>query len=461
MFRRVLVAVLRLALRVFFRRIEVRGRGRVPRGGAVIFVVNHPNALVDPVFVLCHAPRRVSFLAKEPLFRMPVIRWLVRAMEAVPVHRRQDEGSDPARNRETFERAGELLRRGTAVAICPEGVSHSDAKLRPLKTGAARLALAVASSDPAIDLRIVPAGIYYTAKTAFRSAALLHFGEPVKVGAVALDADGQPPREAVHELRERIWQALREVTLNAEHESAVSLVARAERIFSAESDGERSLRRELSLRQKFLDGYAFHIGRDPARISVLEARVRRYEEQLRQAGVDPEDLSAPQAGAGAIARHLLTRVLPVMCLAPLALAGAALHYPTYRLTGFLATRLSRESDDVVSTIKIIASMLLFPLTWLALAAVAYALLGRAAALAALVAAPLAGWTAVRFSERMDDFVGGARAVRFYLTRRRFFKELLVERRRLREEMEALGEEAARAAPFAPSSQPTEPAGQSV
>ena len=125
MFRRVLVTVLRLALRVFFRRIEVRGRGRVPRGGALLFVVNHPNALVDPVFVLCHAPRRVSFLAKEPLFRMPVVKWVVRALEAIPVHRKQDEGSDPARNRETFDRASELLRRGGTIAICPEGVSHS------------------------------------------------------------------------------------------------------------------------------------------------------------------------------------------------------------------------------------------------------------------------------------------------------------------------------------------------
>jgi glycerol-3-phosphate O-acyltransferase / dihydroxyacetone phosphate acyltransferase len=455
MFRRVLVAVLGLALRVFFRRIEVRGARRVPRGGAVVFVVNHPNALVDPVFVLCHAPRRVSFLAKEPLFRMPVIRWLVRAMEAIPVHRRQDEGSDPARNRETFARAGELLRRGGTIAICPEGVSHSDAKLRPLKTGAARIALAVASTPPAIDTWIVPAGIYYTAKTAFRSAALLHFGEPLKVDPVALDPEGQPPREAVHLLRERIWTALREVTLNAEHESAVGLVARAERIFSAESEGERSLRRELSLRQKFLDGYAFYFERDPARISALEARVRRYEEELRLAGVDPEDLSAPRAGPAAIARHLLTRVLPVLCLAPLALAGAVLHYPTYKLTGYLATRLADKSDDVVSTIKIVASMLLFPLTWLALAVAAYLAGGWIAAAVTVVLAPLAGWTAVRFSEEMDGFVGGARAVGFYLTRRRFFKELLVERRRLREEMQALGEEAARAAaPAAAQGAPT-------
>ncbi|HEX6717103.1 MAG TPA: 1-acyl-sn-glycerol-3-phosphate acyltransferase, partial [Pyrinomonadaceae bacterium] len=76
MIRRVIVAVLRLALRIYFQRIEVTGVEHVPLDTPVIFVLNHPNALVDPVFLLCLAPRPVSFLAKAPLFRMPVIGYL-------------------------------------------------------------------------------------------------------------------------------------------------------------------------------------------------------------------------------------------------------------------------------------------------------------------------------------------------------------------------------------------------
>ena len=85
-----LVAILTIALRVFFRRIEVKGLRHVSREGATIFVLNHPNALVDPVFLLCYAPRRVSFLAKAPIFKMPVIGWFARTLEAIPVYRRQD-----------------------------------------------------------------------------------------------------------------------------------------------------------------------------------------------------------------------------------------------------------------------------------------------------------------------------------------------------------------------------------
>ena len=92
MIRRIIVALVRLALRIYFQRIEVTGVEHVPTDTPVIFVLNHPNALVDPVFLLCLAPRRVSFLAKAPLFRMPFIGYLVKAMDSLPVYRRQDEG---------------------------------------------------------------------------------------------------------------------------------------------------------------------------------------------------------------------------------------------------------------------------------------------------------------------------------------------------------------------------------
>ena len=161
--RRFLRALFGLALRIFFRRIEIEGSERVPLEGPVIFVLNHPNSLVDPLVLLCFAPRPVSFLAKAPLFRMPLVSFFVRRFDSIPVHRRQDEGggTDSSRNRETFQRARELLSRGGSLALFPEGASHNEPKLLALKTGAARIALGTAAQGLA-SLQIVPMLLYYT-----------------------------------------------------------------------------------------------------------------------------------------------------------------------------------------------------------------------------------------------------------------------------------------------------------
>ena len=443
MIRRIICAILKIALRVYFRHIEVSGLENVPPDSPLIFVLNHQNALVDPAFPLCLAPRRVSFLAKAPLFRMPVIGYLVRALDSLPAYRRQDEGEDVSRNLETFAAARKLLARGGTIGIFPEGVSHDEPRLKALKTGAARIALGAVSSGEALDLRIVPVGLYYTEKTTFRSSALLHFGEPLPVGPVTLEPDGTPPRDAVRELSARIEKALREVMLHAEQEEALALIDRAERIFSAEEVGDEKQRlsRTLELRQRFLAGYAFYRARSPQRIVSIESRIARFEQELKQAGVDPFDLSLPPTAAHTIVK-LIGQVVTCAALAPFALFGALLHYPAYYLGGYLARHLARDEQDVVSTFKIISAMLLFPLTWIVVTSVLWVLAGWVAGLMALWLMPLCGYVAIRFFEELDRFVGSFLALALFVTRRRSFVRLLAERAAIRREILALGDEAA-------------------
>lgn len=430
-------------MRVYFRRVEVVGLEHVPRKSPVIFVLNHPNALVDPAFLLSLAPRRVSFLAKAPLFRMPVLGFFVRAMDCLPVYRHQDEGEDVSKNREMFLAARKLLARGGTIGICPEGVSHDEPRLRPIKTGAARIALGAVSAGEVLDLRIVPAGLYYTSKTKFRSAVLLYFGKPLDVSPVELEADGNPPRAAVKDLSNRIECALREVMLDAEHEDAHQTITRAERIFSSESweEGTESLAEELQLQQRFAKAYQVLRERAPERLRRLEVRMSRFEEELTQAGVDPDDLSPPTSTLD-VFTHLITRVVLFLALILPATVGALVHYPAYRLGGFIATRFSKNDDDVVSTVKILSAMLLFPLTWVVVAAAAYQVQGWSLVLVAILLIPLAGYLAIRFFEGFDKFLGGLRALAFFLVRRRFFVRLLAERKAIRSEILALGKETA-------------------
>jgi len=438
MVRRIIVALVRLALRIYFKHIEVTGLDNVPLNSPVIFVLNHPNALVDPVFLLCLAPRRVSFLAKAPLFQMPVIGYLVRELESLPVYRRQDEGQDVSKNQETFDAARRLLAKGGTIGICPEGVSHDDPGLKPIKTGAARISLAAVSTGEVLDLKIVPAGLYYTSKTSFRSSALLNFGEPIKVEPVQLEADGTPSREGVKVLSNRIERALRDVILDAEQQEALQMISRAERIFSSDTavDGE-NLTDELKLQRQFIKAYSVLQQREPERLRRLEVRIIRFDEELKQAGIDPEELSAPSSTLGVFLSIARRFAIFVLMLGP-AILGAIVHYPAYRLGGYLATKLSQDSEDIISTIKIISAMLLFPLTWIVVAVVFYGMFGWMAAVATLSIIPLSGYVAILFFEELDVSVGGLRVLLFFLMRRRFFVKLLAERKAIKSEILALG-----------------------
>ena len=440
MVRRIIVALLRFALRVYFRRVEVVGLEHVPLDRPLIFVLNHPNALVDPAFLLCLAPRQVSFLAKAPLFDMPVLGYIVRAMDALPVYRHQDEGGDVSKNSETFVAARKLLGRGGTIGICPEGVSHDEKRLRPIKTGAARIALGAVSTGEVTGLQIVPAGLYYTSKTKFRSEALLYFGKPIDVQPVPLEEGDIPPRAEVRELSTRIEKALREVMLDAHHEEALHTVARAEKIFSAAADEQdESLAQELQLQQRFIRAYSILLERAPERLQRLETRLKRFEEELAQAGVDPDDLSPPKS-TWSVFTHLISRVILFLLLIGPAAVGLAVHYPAYRLGGLLATRISKNDEDVISTVKILSAMLLFPLTWMVVAWLSYTWWGWGIALVILILLPLAGYLAIRLFEGIDSFMGGSRALVFFLMRRRFFVRLLAERNAIRNEILALGNE---------------------
>ncbi|MFC1611374.1 1-acyl-sn-glycerol-3-phosphate acyltransferase [Myxococcota bacterium] len=183
MMYRLIMRLVGMAADLFYCRRDIGGT--VPENGPLVLVANHPNALVDPVLVARVADRPLRFLAKAPLFDMPVIGWLVRWVGALPVYRAVD-GASTSQNVDTFTAVHEALIEGDAVCLFPEGVSHSQPALQPLKTGAARMALeAEVRRDFGLGVRIVPVGLTYRDKAMFRSEVAIQVGVPIPASRVA------------------------------------------------------------------------------------------------------------------------------------------------------------------------------------------------------------------------------------------------------------------------------------
>ena len=172
---------LRLALGFYFSRIERFHAERVPLSGPVLFASNHPNSLTDAFVIAASVPRKVNFVATIQLFRFKPIRWLLTECGVIPINRAQDNPRAMRSVLQSFEACFRVLERGEAIGIFPEGVTHDDPQLKPIKSGPARMALELEHRHGGkLGLQIVPVGLTFSAKDIYRSDVLVHFGEPIR-----------------------------------------------------------------------------------------------------------------------------------------------------------------------------------------------------------------------------------------------------------------------------------------
>ena len=228
-----------IALRWYYRDIEVFGRERLPDDAPVILVANHPNALVDALVIGHVIPRQVRLTAKGTFFEHPLIGPLFRAIGIIPLHRaREASGADATRNADAFRAILDALERKRMVLIFPEGTTHSGPELVPLRTGAARLALAARDDRSIRGVRIVPVGLVFEDKSRVRSRVLVQFGLPLSLDDWML-LETNEGESRVHRLTTEIDTQLRAVTLNFPTTEIALNVRRIARLLSDALDPPR------------------------------------------------------------------------------------------------------------------------------------------------------------------------------------------------------------------------------
>lgn len=128
-----------------YNRLEVRGRGNI--SDVPLIVASNHASNVDPPLIGGVFPRPLRYLAKESLFRNPVLGFLIRNLGAIPV------------TREDSQRAGAVMKlllgrleEGESILVFPEGSRSRDGRLQPLEGGAAFLS--VKSGAPVLPVYI-------------------------------------------------------------------------------------------------------------------------------------------------------------------------------------------------------------------------------------------------------------------------------------------------------------------
>lgn len=431
-----------------FYRLERRGPP-VP-SGPVLLVANHPNSLLDPLILFRTSGRRSRPLARAPLFDRPILGRVIRAVGAIPVYRREDDPAQMARNRDALRAAIQALGAGDAVQIFPEGRTHSDATLAPLRTGAARIALgAEADADWRLGAVVVPVGLTYARKAVFRGHAVALYGDAIPVAAYR-DAYRHDDQAAVRQLTAEIDHRLRALTLDLARTDDADLIDAAERVWAL-GKGLRTSRQRVPLGdrlprlQAFARGLAWVRVHDPDRHRLLAARVRRYRRTAAVLGAREGDVPE-EYRIGPALRWVLTRALPVVLLTPVGLAAAIVWGPPYLLVGRAVRRMDLL-PEVVATYKVGGSLLAYPLflgLWTALIAWQ---VGWIPAIVAVPVLSLLGFIAVRWLDALREAIQDLRlllrltgpGVRTARARRRARTRIAAERQALTAEFDAIRE----------------------
>jgi 1-acyl-sn-glycerol-3-phosphate acyltransferase len=195
-----------VALHWFYSDVEVVHGERIPGKGPILVAMNHQNALIDALLALWIVPRELRITAKATLGETLPGALLMRAIGIILLQRATDSSgpADPIRNRHAFRTMIDELQRGGAILVFPEGKSHNDPEIAPLKTGLARAALRARESGVQ-GIQIIPIGITFEDKAEPNTKVSAEVGEPVLVD----EWSGNDTRE----LTDVVAQRLRAVSM--------------------------------------------------------------------------------------------------------------------------------------------------------------------------------------------------------------------------------------------------------
>ena len=418
LFYTVMKPLVQVALRVFFRRIEVRHPERLHLPGPLLLAGNHPNTLMDPLLAAVNRRQPIAFLAKSTFFQNPVVRAIMRSGNSIPIYRAQDAGTGgvatpeerAAQNEASFGRCYDYLGQGGTIMIFPEGTSVSERRLRPLKTGAARIALgAEARHQFQLGLQVVPVATNYFDPSKFRSDVLLNVAPPIRVADYAA-AYARDPDAAADQLTEAIRVALERRLVISRDAAEDAFVQQVERTFGDHlnpDDNPDTLYDNFQLSRTLLQALPWAEQQFPGRLAEAKSRFASYLTELHRHGLSDEALDSQRHGSVA---DLLNLVLG----APVWLYGVLNNYLPYILPSAVARRATKEAE-FVAPIMLVVGMLTFPLAYaLQIAAVQHWLTHNwlLTALYAL-SLPLTGFYALRYWSTLSARRRRLRAARLF------------------------------------------------
>ncbi|OLY78803.1 putative acyltransferase [Smittium mucronatum] len=262
------------------------------------------------------------------------------------------------------------LNANECIGIFPEGGSHDQSKMLPLKIGVCLMALGASAANPNLKINIVPAGLNYFHPSKFRSRAVIEFGNPIPIDPELVEKfkqGGAQKREASSALLDTISEALKQVTLNTPDSDTMQLIHTCRRLYNP-SRHSISMRDQVELSRRFVRGY-MKLKDDPEVSQVIE-RVMDYKKELEYLGIRDHQVSKLHMNRFDALALLVWRLIWLLLTGSVALSGAILNLPIFIIAktvasikakqALAASTVKLKANDVVATWKVLVALVFIP-----------------------------------------------------------------------------------------------------
>lgn len=202
---------LRISLNFYAKEIKIVGRKNIPRKGAILFAINHPNALMDPLFVTTFNPRENHFLVRADVFKKPLVKKALASLNLMPIYRIRDGRKQLSNNEEIFNKCFNILARKETLIIFPQGGHSRDRNIKPLSKGFTRIVFGALEQNKDLNISVIPTGITYQNSSTYPSKVCVQFGEPIDSRTIYTNNE---KAKAINILKEQVSSQLKELTVH-------------------------------------------------------------------------------------------------------------------------------------------------------------------------------------------------------------------------------------------------------
>eukprot|EP00428_Durinskia_dybowskii_P063624 CAMPEP_0170363748 /NCGR_PEP_ID=MMETSP0117_2-20130122/5017_1 /TAXON_ID=400756 /ORGANISM="Durinskia baltica, Strain CSIRO CS-38" /LENGTH=599 /DNA_ID=CAMNT_0010618225 /DNA_START=255 /DNA_END=2054 /DNA_ORIENTATION=+ len=282
-----------------------------------------------------------------------------------------------------FSKVHAALANGQCIGIFPEGGSHDNTDLLPLKAGVAAIALGTQEKYD-VKVPIVPVGLTYFRGHRFRGRLVVEFGEPIYITREISAKYEESKKLAYHALLQQVENGMRSVIVTAHDYNDLKMVHTVRRLYQRSSTS-MSTKQKQDLARRWSEAYKMLKERYkdtgmPEEITALIDKIRAYQDALDKWGLRDYQLQHTHLQLSySKMLYIFLHGLVILSLASIPSlilnfpVGIAANYWAYREAkkDLKASRVKLAARDVLLSKKILFSLAAVPILWVSYALIAF------------------------------------------------------------------------------------------